>query len=155
MSIESVLDQIAADWIDLVPTTRPEARYHALEGGEALAEPELGSLVTDLHADRGFFFDIESRTPVEEIGETITRARYEVRATLVLGLLQVGRADIRSTLSREIGRLARVVEARTSWASGTLEVLTGEAGLDMVDEETGLATATLRLSCFVEEDDEE
>lgn len=155
MSLQTVLDAIAADWVALVPTTRPEARYHALEGGEAVAEPELGALVTDLHADRGFFFQVQQRLPVEEAGETLTRAMYQVDATLVLGLLQVGRADVRTELTREIARLARVVEARTSWPAGTIEVITGEAALEAVDDESGLAAATLRLSCYVEEEDEE
>lgn len=155
MTLEALLDTIAADWVALVPTTRPEARYHALEGGEALAEPELGSLVSDLHADRGFYFEVASRVPIEEAGETLTRAMYQVTATLLLGILQVGRADVRAVATKEIARLARAVEYRTSWPAGVLEALTGEAGVQAVDEEAGLAAATLQLQCFVEEEDDE
>lgn len=154
MTLAAMLDQIASDWIALVPASRPEARYHALEGGEALAEPELGALVSDLHADRGFYFEVQSRSPIEEVGETLTRAMYQVTATLLLGILQVGRADVRAVATQEIARLARAVEYRTSWPAGTLEVLTGEAGVQAVDDEAGLAAATLQLMCFVEEDDE-
>jgi hypothetical protein len=153
VTLEALLDQVAADWIALVPATRPEARYHALEGGEALAEPELGALVSDLHADRGFFFEVASRVPIEEAGETLTRCMYQVTATLVLGVLQVGRADVRTVATQEIARLARAVEYRTSWPAGVLEVLTGEAGVQAIDDEAGLAAATLAMMCFVEEDD--
>ena len=148
-----MLDRIAEDWIALQPATRPDVAYHALEGGEAYDDPEAGALVTDLHADRGFFFAVQSRSPVEEAGETLTRARYEVQATLLVGLLAIGRADVRMVLTEEIAALARAVEGRTEWPAGTIEVLTGQAALEVVDEETGLAAATLNLSCYVEEVD--
>ena len=154
MSLQAVLDAIAADWVALVPTTRPEARYHALDGMDAPGDSELGSLVTDLHADRGFSFGERTGAVVQEYGDAVSLVSYQVTATLFLGMLQVGRADVLAVAQDEISRLRRAVDNRANFGAGVREVITTSTTIGIVDEEAGLAAATLQIQCLVEEDDE-
>jgi hypothetical protein len=72
VTLEAALQRIAQDWVELIPGTRPHARYHALDGSESLgSDPTAMGL--DLVADRGFLFDVGSRSTIEEAGDDLAR----------------------------------------------------------------------------------
>lgn len=151
MTLQAALQRIAQDWVALIPATRPHARYHALDGADSLGSDPT-ALGLDLVADRGFMFDVGSRTTIEESADDLVRCQYTVVATLVLSVGEIGHRDASEVLSADIRQLARAVENRMTWPDGVLEVLTESAEINEPEEDSGLASATLELMLFVEED---
>ncbi len=151
MTLEAALQRIAQDWVELIPGTRPHARYHALDGSESLgSDPTAMGL--DLVADRGFMFDVGSRSTIEEAGDDLARCRYMVTATLLLSVGEIGHRDASEVLAADIRQLARAVDVRGTWPDGVLEVLTEDVEINEPEEDSGLASATLALMLFVEEE---
>lgn len=151
MTLQAALQRIAQDWLELIPATRPHARYHALDGAESLGSDPT-ALGLDLVADRGFMFDVGSRTTIEESGTDLARCQYAVVATLVESVGEIGHRDASEILAADIRQLARAVDARVTWPAGVLEVLTEAAEINEPEEDSGLASATLELLLFVEEE---
>lgn len=151
MTLQAALQRIAQDWLELIPATRPHARYHALDGAESLGSDPT-ALGLDLVADRGFMFDVGSRTTIEESGDDLARCQYAVVATLVESVGEIGHRDASEILAADIRQLARAVDARVTWPAGVLEVLTESAEINEPEEDSGLASATLELLLFVEEE---
>jgi len=151
VTLEAALQRIAQDWVELIPGTRPHARYHALDGSESLgSDPTAMGL--DLVADRGFMFDVGSRVTIEESGADLARVQYAVVATLVESVGEIGHRDASEILAADIRQLARAIDARVTWPDGVLEVLTESAEINEPEEDSGLASATLELLLFVEEE---
>ncbi len=152
MSLDSALDRVSKDWVALTPRTRPNRAFHALDAYGEVMEPEIGRYARDLSLDRGFYFEVVSRETVEEASDDLARVRYSVAVTLVANLGEVNRTTVIKSLRGDIAQLARAVDVRSSWPAGVLEVETRGTDFNEPDEEAGLASATLELSVFVEED---
>ena len=152
MTLEACLARIAQDWETLTPSTRIHARYHALDGSEAIYGSDPTSVGLDMVADRGFAFDVGSRTTIEESADDLVRCVYQVVATLIASVGEIGHRDASESLAADIRQLARAVEDRSTWPAGVLEVLTGAAEINEPEDDSGLASATLELMLFVEEE---
>lgn len=152
MSLDDALDRISKDWVGLTPRTRPNRSFHCLDAyGEGM-EPEIGRYARDLSLDRGFYFEVTNRETQEEASDDLARVRYAVAATLVVNLGEVNRPSVIKALRGDMAQLARAVDVRSTWPLGVLEVETRNTEYNEPDEEAGLASATLELSVFVEED---
>lgn len=144
--VNAALDLVASTWASLTPLSRTESPYHLLEVDED--DPEVRD---DVAADRGFYFTVGPRVPLEETDGSITLCEWSCQAVLLLSVTEIGRQNLRNVLANEINHLTRAAEALTIFPSGVQEILIGTAAPDGIDEEAALAQASIELFVLAEE----
>ncbi len=152
MTLDAALERITRDWVALTPRTRPNRSFHCLDAYQVDVEPEVGRFARDLTLDRGFYFEVQTRTTEEEASDALARVRYVVQVTVMAALGEVTLPAVIKSLRQDTSQLARAIDVRSTWPTGVLEVETRDTTYNEPDEEAGLASATMELSVFVEED---
>ena len=113
MTLEACLARIAQDWEALTPSTRIHARYHALDGSEAIYGSDPTSVGLDMVADRGFALRQDQRR--------FSRQRHRRQLLGIQVLQQLARGgglgfDRRVAHRRILGIHHRGVSPQTVWA---------------------------------------